>query len=100
VLFGVGGAVLGSGHHWLGLLNAAVGDSDGAIDHFEEARAVADRIDAPFWVAQAQMDLARVLACRGKAGDAANSARLIRSSMAVADRLGFGRILREASELA
>lgn len=57
---------------------------------------VADRIEAPFWVAQAEMDLARVLACREKGGDASDSARLVRPAVLVAGQLGFRRILREA----
>ena len=46
VVFGTGGAVLGCGHHWLGVLAAALGDTATALGHLAEAVDVAQRIDA------------------------------------------------------
>ena len=92
VVFGVGGAVLGCGHHWLGLLAEASGDADRAIEHFRQALDIAEAIDAPFWLAQAQMDLSRLLAT-GEHASIAESARLVRASTTTAARFGFERVL-------
>ena len=37
IVFGAGGAVLGCGHHWLGLLATTCGNQDRAVEHLEEA---------------------------------------------------------------
>ena len=95
VVFGAGGAVLGSAHHWLGLLAAALGDPGEAVRQFDLAEALADQIGAPFWVAQAQMEASRVLATSGDGYDGAPRAE---AATETARALGFGRILRQASQ--
>jgi DNA-binding SARP family transcriptional activator len=59
VVFGTGGAVLGTGHHWLGRLALARGDSVTARDHLERAIALCYRSDAPFWEQRGRDDLDR-----------------------------------------
>jgi DNA-binding SARP family transcriptional activator len=98
VVFGVGGAVLGSAHYWLGLLASAMGYHDRAIDHLACAKTVAHDIDAPYWAAQAEMEASRVLAARGLGEDLNESARLAHKALAMANEYGFGRILRQATE--
>jgi len=98
VVFGVGGAVLGSGHHWLGLLDAALGEIDPAIDHLRQALMVADHIEGPFWAAQARMDLSRLLGARGQGNDRDESVRLAHAALETARSLGFGRILGQSPE--
>ncbi len=97
VVFGVGGAILGSSHYWLGLLAASLDQIDDAIEHLHKASAVADEIDGPFWKAESQIALSQLLATRGLHTDKQESARLAQASVATAQRLGFGRILRQAS---
>jgi DNA-binding SARP family transcriptional activator len=98
VVFGAGAAVLGSVHHWQGLLAEAAGDLDAAVGHMYDAGSLAERIEAPFWAAQAQMDSSRILLTRGRQGDHEASARLSDLALTTAHRHGFERILRQASQ--
>jgi len=93
VTFGAGGAVLGCTHHWLGLLAGAFADVRLAADHLSEAESISTRIGAPYWRAQAQVDLAAALRRRGNEADASSARRLVREAGAVAEQRGFGRLL-------
>jgi DNA-binding SARP family transcriptional activator len=93
VLFGASGAALGFGHHWLGRVALATGCHDVAIDHLEQARTRSAEIGAPFWEAQAAVDLAATLDARGFATDRASVVRLRSGAHTVADARGFGRLL-------
>jgi DNA-binding SARP family transcriptional activator/tetratricopeptide (TPR) repeat protein len=93
VLFGACGAVLGFGHHWLGRSALASGRGDDAIDHLERARARSAEVDAPFWEAQAALDLAAAFEARDRFGDRARAAQLTSDAHAVAQARGFGRLL-------
>lgn len=98
VVFGVGGAVLGSGHHWLGQLAAARGNNECAVAHLEQAICVSEQIGSPYWRAQAQLDLA---AARSASGRATRASRALRdAAVATAAQRGFGRVLRRAESLA
>jgi DNA-binding SARP family transcriptional activator len=90
VVFGVGGAVLGSGHYWLAGLAAAAGEVEAAAAHYREAARVADGLGLPFWLASAQAELAFL---EPAAGDA-----LTRSAREIAARHGFGRVLVRTGE--
>jgi hypothetical protein len=97
VVFGAGGAVMGSGHSWLGKLAVAQGDLDRACEHLREAICIADRIAAPYWGAQARLDLAAALAQRGSSPDANGQARdLARGAIEVATAGGYERLLHQA----
>jgi DNA-binding SARP family transcriptional activator len=100
VVFGTGGAVLGTGHQWLGVVDAACGRPDPALEHFAEATAIAQRIGAPYWVAQAAVSTASALRDRGRAADEREIERLLRDARAVARRAGYGRVLAQADALA
>jgi DNA-binding SARP family transcriptional activator len=93
VTFGAGGAVLGCGHHWLGLLAHARGMPDRAVEHLTAAEAVCERIRAPFWSAQARFDLARVLETRDRVGDRQRADELTTAAVRAAEDGGFERIL-------
>ena len=99
VVFGSGGAVLGSASYWLGLLSAALGDVDTARTQLHNAAVVADRMDAPFWSAEAHMASSRLLARENLERHSDRVTPLVSSARATAQRLGFGRILREVSDL-
>ena len=96
VVFGSGGAVLGTGHHWLGLVDAACGRREAALEHFAEATSISARIEAPYWVAQAVVSAATVLRAGGRAADEREIERLVREARAVAQRRGYGRVLAQA----
>jgi len=99
VVFGVGGAMLGSGHQWLGVVDAALGRLDSAVDHFVEARVLAERFGAPYWIADAKVSAAGALRERGRAADEREIERLVREARAVAERGGYGRVLAQADAI-
>lgn len=99
VVFGVGGAMIGTGHHWLGLIDAACGRFDAALEHFAEATEISQRILAPYWTAQAMIDAARVLRARGRVDDENEVERLVREVCAAARQGGYGRVLAQAEAL-
>ena len=57
-VFGAGGAVFGTGCHWLGRLAAAAGDIASARAHLERAVELSETARADYWaeVARAQLD--------------------------------------------
>jgi tetratricopeptide (TPR) repeat protein len=95
VVFGVGGAVLGTGHHWLGVLAAARDDRAAAVEHLTTAIDMSERIGAPYWGAQARVDLAATTTRHG--GDANAARLLLDEATTVAQRGGYGRILARAA---
>jgi tetratricopeptide (TPR) repeat protein len=97
VVFGAGGVMLGSGHHWLGLLAEVLGDPDAAIGHFEEALRVSEWVGARYWAAQARVDLAATLARTGGPSARPRIDELLASAQAVARTEGYGRILVRAA---
>jgi hypothetical protein len=96
VVFGAGGAVLGSVHHWLGGLARAQGDIRRALEHLEAAVAMAEAMDAPYWVAQAQLDAARALRRPGPDADIERADSLAAAAVATATANGYERILGQA----
>jgi DNA-binding SARP family transcriptional activator/tetratricopeptide (TPR) repeat protein len=97
VVFGVGGAVLGPAHYWLGCIEGGRGRADRALEHFAQATLVSQRMNAPFWAAESMVLSARVLDRRGRAGDANEMARLLRGARAIAHEHGYGRVLIQAA---
>ena len=97
VLFGACAAMLGSGHQWLGGLHATLGNRDAAYRHYREAAAIARRVQAPYWEAQAQLDAAVLL--RSDATSPAEGERLRNEAVTKAERFGYERILKQADAL-
>ena len=97
VVFGAGAAVLGCGHHWLGVLASAQGDTRRAIEHLDAAVAIAEEMDAPYWIAQARLDAARTLRASGRAADVAASEALAAAAISAATANGYARILQQAT---
>jgi hypothetical protein len=96
VVFGAGGAVLGCGHHWLGLLETTCNRWDRAAEHLAEAERVSAGLGAPYWRAQAQIDLAHALRLRGDGNDSQTASSLIDAAVASSQRYGYGRLLVRA----
>jgi DNA-binding SARP family transcriptional activator/tetratricopeptide (TPR) repeat protein len=59
-VFGSGGAVFGTGHHWLGELAAASGDVAAARRHLLRALELSEAAASPSWAEQAQTALDRL----------------------------------------
>jgi tetratricopeptide (TPR) repeat protein len=85
--FGMIEVVLGSVARPLGLLSSALGRTDEAIDHLEQAIAMNERMGARPWVAHARFDLGRTLAQSGA------PKALERSTALISDALGEYRAL-------
>ena len=77
----------------------SVGDTDAALDHFEEATAIAERLSAPFWIAQAKIGTAVALRSRNQRNDGACAARLIAEVVEIAAPRSYGRVLQQAEAL-
>ncbi|HEV7524887.1 MAG TPA: BTAD domain-containing putative transcriptional regulator [Acidimicrobiia bacterium] len=99
VVFGVGGAVLGSGHHWLGLVDAARGRRVPALEHLAEATAIAECIGAPYWVAEAKVAAARDRRTGGSSADEGEARHLLRDARLLAERGGYARVLAQADAI-
>jgi hypothetical protein len=96
VVFGVGGAVLGPAHYWLGCIDGALGRAGRALEHFAQATLISQRMNAPFGVAESMVLTALVLDGRGRAGDVREIERLVRGARALAYEGGYGRVLAQA----
>ncbi len=59
-VFGSGGAVFGTGHHWLGELAAAAGDVEAARRHLVRAVAQSEDAASPYWTDRARIALAQL----------------------------------------
>jgi DNA-binding SARP family transcriptional activator len=94
VVFGTGGAVLGTGHHWLGQLALARDDPRRALEHLLRAVELSEQLAAPYWLAQAELDAATALEQCGGAGDRLNAVALRRKALDVAERQGYSRLCR------
>ena len=91
-------ACVGPADHYLGLLATATGDLALAEVHLEAALRLARRMDSPPFVAAAEVQLARTLRHRGRAGEEERVAQLLRSAEEAAVRMGLLRLARLAAD--
>ena len=82
-----------------GILAAGCGHTDVALEHLAEATAIAKELDAPYWIAQSNIECAAALHSRGRAGDASRAERLVNEAIAIAEPQGYGRVLTQADAL-
>ena len=92
---GFGGAV----DHHLGVLAAATGRVELAIDHFERAAALHERVGARSWLSRTQCEWAAALQARGGRADRDRAADLLAAARASAAALGLVQVTRRADEL-
>jgi DNA-binding winged helix-turn-helix (wHTH) protein/tetratricopeptide (TPR) repeat protein len=100
VAVGYGSASNGAVSHHLGVLALALGDGDGADEHFEAARALHRRAGAPLWVAHTQREHARALWKRGTPGDREQARGLQAEAIAAYERFDLPYRAQQARELA
>lgn len=96
VTIGLGVTCWGTVSRPLALVAAALGDTDAAITHYRRALAFAARIGAHPWLAEAQTELAAILAGRSGSGDAEEAIALATEAVAA----GRALQLRGAEEAA
>jgi len=80
---------VGATDRYLALLGVTLGRLDDAIEHFEAALQMNERMAARTWIAHTQHDLAHALRSRKGAGDDVRAEALDRSALATARELGM-----------
>ena len=94
VAIGWASACTGSAARHLGLLADLLGRRKQAIEHFETALAMNERMRARPWVAHTQVELARVLSQQAAGRERAGE--LLEAGIAEAQRLGMPRLVERA----
>src|SRR5439155_13211696 len=95
-----GTAPLGSASRPLGLLAAAMGRSEDAARHFEDALRMNTSIGSRPWVAHTQYAYACMLRARGRAGDREKARLLLSQALETARELGMTALVDKVSALA
>ena len=97
----VGTAVVcyGSAARYLGLLSSAMGDWDAASEHFENALARNNIMQAWPWLAHTQADFAAMLKRRGGSADESRANELIEAAWQAADRYGMVALRQQVTAL-
>jgi hypothetical protein len=85
---------------YLGLLAQALDRCDDAIDHFEDALAINERMGARPWLAHTREDYARLLLERGSQDDRERGNVLLTSALTTYRELGMAGPLAKAEALA
>jgi hypothetical protein len=91
-------ACAGPADQYLGLVASSMGDLALAEVHIEAALRLARRMRSAPFVAAAEVELARVLRQRGRAGDQERVAVLLRNAEESALKMGLHRLTRRAVE--
>jgi hypothetical protein len=90
----------GPASHYLGLLAAALGKTEDAVRHLEEAVDLEQQIGALPYLAHSLSGLAGALATRDGVGDAARASQCHRRARQIAERLGMTVFLERLVPLA
>jgi DNA-binding CsgD family transcriptional regulator/tetratricopeptide (TPR) repeat protein len=99
VVIGHGVSCYGAADRYLGLLAATLGDSDRAIEHFEQALAFNRAMGASTWVAHTLYAYGRTLRARGRDGDDERAAAMLTEAATLAERIGMPMLLARARAL-
>jgi DNA-binding SARP family transcriptional activator len=92
--------VEGSVALYLGLLARTLGHDDAAAEQwFEQALAMHEAMEAPFFISWTQVAWGELLADRNRPGDAKRARALADTALVVGTRLGFGYVERDARAL-
>lgn len=92
---GFGGAV----DHHLGVLAAALGQAEEAVQHLERAAVLHERLSAWPWLASTRCELAAVLAARGRAADRQRLIRLLADVREAAGEFAMSGLLRRLDKI-
>jgi hypothetical protein len=85
--------------HYLGMLATTLEDFAAASHDLEHAARVHQRMQAPVWSAQTQLETGRMLAARGRPGDNARARSVVEQTLDGVRELRSDRIARDASAL-
>jgi len=81
--------IRGSAARYLGLLATTLGHFETAVEHYEEALAMNERLGLRPWLDRTQADFARMLRLRGGPGDAERAEALEATALATCAELGM-----------
>jgi class 3 adenylate cyclase/tetratricopeptide (TPR) repeat protein len=93
-----GGVIEGAVDRCLGLLAMVFGEYDEAEANFESALQLHERLEAPFWTAITQLDLADALRARGGVGDTSRADALVEAALETAHEYGLAGLERRVNE--
>ena len=79
---------------YLGILATALDDYEAADGHFNESLDVSERLQAPYWTALTQIELAKMLRERSEPDDAPRASLLLAEATEAAQRYGFAGLER------
>jgi hypothetical protein len=91
--------VWGPIRHWLGVLAAASGDVDDAIDAFDAAATAARRLRAPVWETLAEVERAALLVSRRRPRDIEEAKRVLDALAASAAASRMEQVTRRLADL-
>ena len=95
----VAAATTGPVARYLGQLASALGRDEQAEAHFEEAAGIAERLEAPTWLARIRLDWARLLLRRAGPADVEHAWELAAQALGTAEELGMARLAEQARAL-
>jgi len=83
----------------LGRLATLLGRYDDAETHLRAALAMHERLQAPYWIARTQLDLAELCVARQGATDTATARELIAQAQRAVDQYGYAGLTPQAERL-
>ncbi len=79
---------------YLGMLSALVHRYGHAEQHFTNGLQIAIKLKAPYWIAFAQLEWARMLRTRNSPGDDERATTLLAQAAEICEAMGFGGLVR------
>jgi hypothetical protein len=89
----------GAVDHHLGILAAALGRLDSAVQHLEHAQVMHERLSAWPWLARTRGELAAVLVARGRPADRGRVTTLLDDARHAASEFGMAGLLRRVDAI-
>jgi DNA-binding CsgD family transcriptional regulator len=99
VVVGHGVACYGAADRFLGLLATTFGEHDRAIEHFERALAVNQKMGAATWTAHTLYAYGRTLRMRARGSDAVHASELLSEAASLAAQIGIPALVARARVL-
>jgi len=94
-----GVVIFGPVSHYVGLLAATLRDWPAAVQHFENAIDMEERMGMRQWLARSQVAYAKMLLTRHGPGDQARAARLLAPAVETASALGMEKVVEKVLAL-
>ena len=99
VMIGYGVSSYGAADRYLGMLAAALGEWETAVQHFESALELNRRMGMPTWLAHTLYEYGRMLITRGAPADRGRAGDLLAEAAGLAEEIGMPALLARARAL-